>query len=389
MITSEKMSRMAHEWDKRGYYRVGNQKFYNKAQAIMACQKIGAEYWPDFIFNDAEFSAADWITNPTESLNNLYVQRAQQLRLKYDHLVLSYSGGADSTTVLETFLHNNIPLDEVFCYGPFSTNQGQNGRLTRSAENNYREIDLVAIPYLKELSKKYKFKVTLYDWTNDMANAYKDSDWIWTETQSRLAPSIFVRNRLHQARSHLNLVDQGKKVGFIFGIDKPRVILKDDTYYMTFIDLDLNMGGGPGALVTGSEWEYDEYFYWSPDLPKLLVKQAHTIKDFFEKNPALQIYVKDADQASWSKTYKKQYNEFIKKLVYPNWNLDVWQTEKISTPTWTEHDGWFINHPDLPAKDNWLAGLAELQKTIDSKFFNDGTVVNGYVGSYSKWYKIG
>jgi hypothetical protein len=388
-MNAEKMIRMASEWDKRGYYRVGDKKFYNKAQAILACQQIGPEHWPDFIFNDAQFGSAQWQQEPQESIQEIYKQRAQQLRDKYDYLVLSYSSGSDSSNILHTFLNNNIRIDEVFSYGPFSTNQGQTGQLTRNAENNFREIDLVALPYLRELSKRHKFKVTMYDWTNDMANGFKDSDWIWTESQSRLSPSIVVRNRLHNARSHLNLVDTGKKVGFIFGIDKPKITIMNNEYYMYFLDLDLNMGVGPGAPMTGSEWEYDEYFYWTPDLPQLAVKQAHMLKKFFESTPALKYLITDAHLGTWNAQYKEQYFDVVKRLIYPGFNPGIWQTHKISSLTYTEHDNWFINDPNLKARDHWLAGLRELQRLIDPKFFNKGTVDAGYIGSFSKWYKIG
>jgi hypothetical protein len=388
-MDSATLARMSCEWDKRGYYRVGDQKFYNKAQAILACQKIGPEHWPDFIFNDDVFCQADWSQEPEENLTEIYRQRALQLREKYDHLVLSYSSGSDSTTILQTFLFNNIKLDEVFCYGPFSTTQGHADTLTRSAENNFREIDLIALPYLRELAKKYKFKVTLYDWTQDMANGFRDEDWIWTESQSRLSPSIVVRNRLHNARSHLNLVDLGKKVGFIFGIDKPKIILKNNTYYSAFIDLDLNMGVGPGALMTGSEWEHDEYFYWTPDMPKLVIKQAHVLKKFFESNPALKHCVENSDQAQWAELHKPQYLDIVKRLMYPGFNADVWQTNKISSLTYTEHDNWFIKDSSLPANQVWQAGLQTLQNTLNPKFFNGGNVSKGYVGSWSKWHKIG
>jgi hypothetical protein len=388
-MDSAKLARMSREWDKRGYYRVGDQKFYNKAQAILACQRIRPEHWPDFIFNDDIFCQSDWSQEPQESLTEIYRQRALQLREKYDHLVLSYSSGSDSTNILQNFLFNNIKLDEVFCFGPFSTTQGRVDTLTRSAENNFREIDLVAMPYLRELSKKYNFKVTLYDWTQDMAKGFRDEDWIWTESQSRLSPSIVVRNRLHNARSHLNLVDQGKKVGFIFGIDKPKIILKNGVYYLAFIDLDLNMGVGPGALMTGSEWEHDEYFYWTPDLPKLVIKQAHILKKFFESHPGLKYCVENSDQAAWAKLHKTQYLDIVKRLMYPGFNADVWQTNKISSLTYTEHDNWFIKDSTLTANQIWQAGLRTLQKTLDPKFFNGGKVDNGYVGTWSKWHKIG
>lgn len=387
MLTANTINEFEKEWDKRGFYQVGPSKFYNKAQAIVASQSTG--HWPEFIFNDSAFSAADWSTEPTETLQEIYIRRARQLREKYDHLVLSYSSGSDSSNILHAFLHNGIKLDEVFCYGPFSTNQGRNGTLTKSAENNFREIDLVALPYLRELSKNHKFELTIYDWTEDMANGFKSSDWIWTEAQSRLSPSIVVRNRLHNARSHLNLVDKGKKVGFIFGIDKPKVILKDGVYYMAFLDLTLNMGVGPGGLMTGNNWENDEYFYWTPDLPELVIKQGHVLKNFFEANPSFKPYVENSHEGAWHEPYSTKYFDLVKRLLYPGFNPLIWQTNKISSLTYTEHDNWFINHPDLPARDHWLAGLRELQRVIDPKWFNKGTVAKGYVGSWSKWHKIG
>ena len=378
---------MEQEWDKRGYYKVGNQKFYSKAQAILYDQQNHKGI--DFIFNDEDFLSADLKNEPQESLDEIYKQRAQQLREKYDYLVLSYSSGVDSTNILHSFLYNNIHLDEVFCYGPFSTRQGKDGTLTKSAENNFREIDIVALPYLKELSKKYKFKVTLYDWTKDLINGFKSSDWIWTETQSRLSPSIVVRNRLHNGRAHLNLVDSGKKVCFIFGIDKPRINLKDNSYYFSFLDLCLNMGVGPGALATGSEWEFDEYFYWTKDMPKLIIKQSFVLKNFFENNPALKCYVRNSHMDVWAGKYKDNYFNLVNKIIYPTVNPHIWQTNKISSLTYTDHDNWFIKDENLVSNKIWRAGLFELQRALKPEYFNQGTVNKGFIGSCSKWYKIG
>jgi hypothetical protein len=141
--------------------------------------------------------------------------------------------------------------------------------------------------------------------------------------------------------------------------------------------------------MTGSEWEYDEYFYWTPDMPKLVIKQAHVLKKFFESNPALKYCVENSDQAQWTKLHKTQYLDIVKRLMYPGFNADVWQTNKISSLTYTEHDNWFIKDSTLRATQVWQAGLRTLQKTLDPKFFNDGKVDNGYVGNWSKWHKIG
>ena len=118
MLENKILKKMEQEWDKRGYYKVGNQKFYSKAQAILYDQQNHKGI--DFIFNDEDFLSADWKNEPQESLDEIYKQRAQQLREKYDYLVLSYSSGVDSTNILHSFLYNNIHLDEVFCLNQFS-----------------------------------------------------------------------------------------------------------------------------------------------------------------------------------------------------------------------------------------------------------------------------
>lgn len=392
----QEMQKRMYQW---GIYRVGDKQFFNKASAILDAQKN--DKWVEFDFYDDVFTNANPTVEPTKSLQDIYLERALQLREKYDYLILSYSSGCDSTTILHTFLHNNIPLDEVFCYGPFSTTQGKtwandplnqnrNGsyELLKTSANNYREIDLVAIPYLRELSKYYKFKLTLHDWTNDLVNGFKNQDWVYTETRSRLAPSTYARNRLHSARSHVDLVDKGKKVAFIFGIDKPRVMLVDGSWYFSFLDIMLDMGVGPGGIATGNHWEYDEFFYWTPDMPELVIKQAHVIKKYIDEHPETIPYVKDAHKGEWNTPYADLYYDTIKKLIYPTYNHNTWQTKKPTSPTYTDHDYWFINQEDLIARQHWLAGLTELQSLIEPKYFNGGDIANGFVCHWSKWHKF-
>jgi hypothetical protein len=387
MPTLEQLKKMETEWDKRGYYLLNGKKYYSKLQAIVNAQD---GHHPEFVFNDTEFSSANWLQEPSESLEELYRQRALQLRQKYDHLILCYSSGADSTNILHAFLNNNIPLDEIFCYGPFDTTQGQNGDVaSNAAQYNYREIDLVALPYLRELSKKHKFKLTYYSWANDVVNGYKDADWVWTEVNCRMSPSTIARNRLHSSHDHLDLVDQGKRIGFIYGVDKPRLTLRNGVYYVGFLDLLLQLSVGLGGIATGSDWENDEFFYWTPDMPSIVIKQAHMLKQFFENNPALKSYVENADQAEWSQKYSEKYFDVVKRIVYPTFNPNTWQTKKISSLVFSENDSWFFENSDATAKKYWLAGVKEVDRIVDSRWFNQGSIKNGIIGAWSKWYKIG
>jgi hypothetical protein len=55
----------------------------------------------------------EWHKEPSETYHTLKKHRALQLRDMYDHIILYHSGGSDSTTVLNSFLNNNIQIDEV------------------------------------------------------------------------------------------------------------------------------------------------------------------------------------------------------------------------------------------------------------------------------------
>ena len=67
-------------------------------------------------FHDELFSKINWTQEPIDTLENLYIARAKQLREQYDYLILQFSGGSDSSQVLQTFLRNNIFLDEIRSY---------------------------------------------------------------------------------------------------------------------------------------------------------------------------------------------------------------------------------------------------------------------------------
>ena len=64
-----------------------------------------------FYYYDDVFSLVNWNLEPKESLEDLYRKRAEQIRKDYEYVILAYSGGHDSSQVLETFYYNNIHID--------------------------------------------------------------------------------------------------------------------------------------------------------------------------------------------------------------------------------------------------------------------------------------
>ena len=99
--------------DRLGYYlTTNNQKFLGKLECMLYCASHGVDF--NWIFNDAYYDQLDWSIEPELSLPVLYAQRAQEIRDKYDYLILHLSGGNDSGAILETFLLNDIKLEKEF-----------------------------------------------------------------------------------------------------------------------------------------------------------------------------------------------------------------------------------------------------------------------------------
>ena len=376
------ISKSNHLFNK-GFYQVGSQRFFSKFQAVIQSQKTGI--FPQWNFNEDVYTQQDWAIEPPESLWEIYRQRAQQIRDTYDHVVIMFSGGSDSTNILQSFLFNDIPVDEIFMYGPFSTKQGRQGPLTRSAENMFREIDMVAIPYLNELRKNHNFAITTYDWTNDIANGFQDADWIWTDVGNRFVPSTPGKNKLFEnSPLSMSKLESGKTVCFVTGIDKPRLILKEGVIYFAFLDYFTSLGAGHKYLIDKKDWCVEELFYWSPDMPQLVIKQAHVMKNYFLQNPDKQYLIERSDLSSWK--YKESYFELAKKLIYPFWNPDAYQAAKPSKQTFLELDNWFI-YSNRESRNFWLAGLEEAKKVIDPYWITQDDDPR-FVGSWSKWYPI-
>ena len=98
---------MTYLYHNKGIYTSNGKFFYNKIDAILEANASGK--WVEWDYHDAIFSQSKWDSNPPIELEDLYLQRALQLREAYDHLVLFYSGGVDSWYILNTFIKNNIP----------------------------------------------------------------------------------------------------------------------------------------------------------------------------------------------------------------------------------------------------------------------------------------
>jgi hypothetical protein len=376
---------------KLGYYLVHDPinptAYSSKTQALMHATRVNT--WMDWNFNEESFNKVNWSQEPTENLDQLYYQRALQLRQTYDYLILNYSGGSDSKTILDTFLKNNIHIDEILVRWP---KKGSEKIYTPNAidyvpENVYSEWDLVILPDLQWIAAQYPgIKITVWDYTEEVEKYYKDIDWITKVNGEHLNPAQIGRYAMGMD-IHKRILDRGKKVGHIHGLDKPRVAHENGKFYCFFLDSVANLSG---IMYDDSVdvMNVQELFYWTPDFPKIVAKQAHIIARFFRENPALLHLIPRGFVPYTSRT---AYEMIIKSLIYPDWDPKRFQAPKPSSVFYCEYDEWFFNtYKETNTFETWKRGLKHVTENIDTKYFNlnrHGNA-NGFMGCVSTHFML-
>jgi hypothetical protein len=377
-------------FDHFGFYEVDNLKFYSRFDAEQVAAKSNKPlHWN---FNDQFFSQCKWHIEPTETLQELYTVRAQQLREQYDYLVLWYSGGADSENILTTFVDNGIKLDEVASYVNYDATKDKHSWLNA-------EIYDLAIPRVAQIKEAQQpcIKHTIVDLSTIMMDFFKKRantfDWIY-EINSYLGPNNIARTHLLDYQpAWKEMMDQGKKVGFIWGVDKPRVVGIKDRFFMTFSDT-VDQALPNRHQYNRTQGFFNELFYWHPSCANMLAKQAHIVKKFLTTvEPSSEYltskYLPRNSVGIVGNQIKYITNEGVNRLIYPKWQKVPYQ-EKPPSIVFTERDKWFYNLPDSDAaKSAWKNGLLYRWQQTDERFRKDPTdIVKGFKILYSKFYSL-
>lgn len=257
-------------------------------------------------FYDDQFSKANWEIEPEESLDELYKQRAQFLRDKYDYLILCYSGGADSTQVYRSFIDNNIHLDEIHTFYPV--------RMVKAIENTalpngynltlLKEYVEAVLPRFSRLSIHHnKTKLKVWDITDYiLSNHLSDNFLEDNKNVFGISHKFYgIKNafQMLEIRDYINKIPG--KVAVIYGGDKPNIIRKDGIFYFYFTERGLSAP----ASYDEEELNYTPLlFYWDPDAVKIIIKQCHLYKKLIESGKVS--YPIDRE------------SHIMKKLLYPS-----------------------------------------------------------------------
>ena len=351
---------------KLGYYIVNNEIYYSKMQALIEASKKNQTI--NWFFNEEVFVPYQWSVEPEESLRELYRQRAQHLRDEYDYIRLELSGGSDSTTALYAFVLNNIHIDEVVFRYPTQGQKGVSGDpFDTRPENTLSEWEFAAKPLLDWISTHFPaIKITVHDYTDHMLKEMgkKDESWIF-ETRHYLQPGHANKHTLTGLIDHKRIADKFYKIGVIYGVDKPKVFIKDDKFFFHFSDVMANHNNPIVGEYTNIT---NEFFFWSPDCPKLIAKQAHAIKRWFslDVNQQMQAIIQ---WPSGNVNARTMYEQIVKRIIYPDYDFHTFQTMKPSNNIYNEMDHWFhTNFKDTSLSAIWKSGIDFLTTSLDPKF---------------------
>jgi hypothetical protein len=380
MISLEKNSKL-------GAYHVSTYSLpiYNKLQALELAQKTGGNIrWN---FNDLVYGQINWQQEPAVNIDMLYLMRARQLRDQYDHLVLNFSGGSDSTNILYAFLKNNIHIDEIIVRHPESglknvTTNTQN----KDSTNQISEFDYAVIPRLKWVADNFpNIKITIHDYFESMINEHIDDTWIYAAREF-FHPGVIKRYSNLSMRSQLTMYDKGKTVGVIYGIDKPKLEYHNGKYYAYFLDICPNVVVSEVADYTNIT---TELFYWTPDLPEIVVKQAHMIRRWLEINPQYRDLIESSKKVD-SAIVSTVERVVSAPVIYPSVEHEIFQGNKIGNAVLSEHDSWFWNnHMNTNIANIWRAGIENLKRKVPNYLrYDDHGQISGITLFKSPLYKL-
>jgi hypothetical protein len=376
--------------DRFGFYTVGDFKTYSKLEAI---EHSGVTHQPvKWDFNNEKFRRFNWFKEPPGSLEFWYGERARQIRDKYDYIVLWYSGGADSHNALMSFIKNNIYIDEIAQFHNLSGEKGNKESFLNE------EVFTTSAPVTQDLitnNPTYRnTKHRLVDLSELQMNVLTKDNNQWDyfyKVGTYLSPNALARSYLRETISDYRvLIEQGKSVCFIYGAEKPHIEEHNGKWYTVFRDC-LDYAVSPRTQLLKRDWEHNEMFYWSDDLPQLLAKQAHVIQRYLSGiTPELvdNIHVSlikpnyfPIASVTINQLRYHLLNNGLHRLIYPDWNPESIVCGKPASLAYSARDFWMFNSsaPDI-GQQYYTQGLKKMKQIVtnaDPKYWFEFDSVPG------------
>jgi hypothetical protein len=188
-------------------------------------------------------------------------------------------------------------------------------------------------------------------------------DWL-IESTDWIHPCQVAKFKIN---NHLNEELNKGPVGFIYGIDKPRLFKwnKTNTYYNVIPDFIINGAVKP----TDHDNAFVELFYITPDMPELLVKAAHVVLNTLPVNTKLN-EVMNLEAEDKPDTYYTMIQHEIIPYIYPSIKKLGFQTGKGNSRFMVDSDNWFYElHKDTSLYNMIMSDYDRFINSVDKKYF--------------------
>jgi hypothetical protein len=370
---------MTPSYNPYGNYQVGTETYRNKMEAAhYATQKKLPITWD---FHDSTFSKFDWRQRPPGTIQDIYRQRAQQLRDTYDYIIVYFSGGSDSWTVLNSFLSNGIHVDEV------RTNWAMDQRKFQEADSNNRheinimsEFEYAILPVLDHIKKNYpKTSIVINDYSNALQDTDFEEEYIHRSNHWQNISSPF---RLQGSSDKSNLlINKYRRVAGVYGFEKIKMRSTDKKLYAFFTD-----SAGGAELNTGRAVEF---FFSTPEFPLISIMQAHYLRDEMLAQKAELLSNNKKQNPNRGARDRGDWNELYLKACYPDYNPDTFQTDK-ALGTWLRASDVWMQKYNPKFFDSWRWTYNQYFDALDDTLVRKihGTITVGLKGSVSPGYLV-
>jgi len=372
-----------------GYYTVNNIPFYSKNEAAVFAQSVNTDF--KWHFNDEVFASFDWSVEPEETLDELYDQRARELRQQYDYLILSYSGGSDTHNVLTSFLRQGLLIDEILVNVNDKINKIIVNDSTITDNWNYgAEYKLQIYPRLNEIKNKSpRTKITVVDTSDNILDTFNnasDGSWIVGIKEPINVSAITRYNYLYFKEVRKQL-DKANSIAMIVGVEKPCIAIVNNKIFTVFTDRHANLTPVQQHLDEYSN-THTEFFYWHPSCTKMLAKQAHIIKKWLINTPDMKPLWTPNSREEWFKN-NRVHQKILKNVIYSStWNPSWFQVEKDTKFWYGEIDEWWHRHySNTREYAIWKEGIKYMEKYA-GKFLTENNGVKDGMGIHFKWYFV-
>lgn len=369
-------------------YEVNGVGYVNKLTAFDVA--FSQNVWPHWNFNDEVFSMYNWKDEPTETLFELYKQRAVEIRNSYSKVICWFTGGSDSDNMLRAFLEAGCTVDEIWYRSHFDKYSKVITDVPQEKLTQYytgMELRLAVTPRIQEYKQKYpQFNpvIKIFDLSDSLDKWVTTSDNPYST--NHYSPFLPFKNS-----SLLESKDLSSPTIILSGIDKIRIGFKDNKFWAFFMDHHIN-----SWCPLKSKTDLNEHhvpFYWNTGSAKMIIKQAHVFKKLIKKSPDMfSTCIKDP-----GKLFSKYINE-LNGAAYPFWSADIWNPRKGNSSIVFDEMVWFYNNPTDPRVMGWNRLTSNYSKEVNRIYSKldpqnrNTSVDHGFTilpGCMSKWYCLG